>query len=99
MIHRALEAIIRERLFKGKALLLFGPRQSGKSTLVHTMLEGKEYLHFSGDDGYVRETLSNISTNNLRAIIGQHKILFIDEAQRINNIGLTLKLVTERMCR
>lgn len=97
LITRTLQKALDERLFKGKALLLFGPRQSGKSTLVNAVLNNKEYLHFSGDDSSVRESLSNTSLSNLKAVIGKHKILFIDEAQRIPDIGLTLKLITDQI--
>jgi uncharacterized protein len=97
MIPRVLQKTVQERLFKGKAILIFGPRQSGKSTLVETVLDSKEYLHISGDDGYIREVLSNTSVTTLKTIIGKNKILFIDEAQRIINIGLTLKLITDQI--
>lgn len=97
MIPRILQKTIEDRLFKGKALLIFGPRQCGKSTLVEAVLAGKEHLHLSGDDGYIREALSNTSATTLKTIIGKYKILFIDEAQRINNIGLTLKLITDQI--
>jgi len=97
MIKRILEDTIRQRLFKGKALLIFGPRQCGKSTLTEAALKGNEYLHLTGDDSYVREALSNTSVTTLKTIIGKYKILFIDEAQRITNIGLTLKLITDQI--
>lgn len=97
MIPRILQKAVQERLFKGKAILIFGPRQCGKSTLVETILKDKEYLHISGDDGYVREALSNTSVAALKTIIGKNKILFIDEAQRITNVGLTLKLITDQI--
>ena len=97
MIRRALQSTIHDRLFKNKAILLFGSRQCGKSTLIEAVLEGKEYLHLSGDDGYIRDVLSNISLTTLKTIIGNHKIVFIDEAQRIINVGLTLKLITDHL--
>jgi len=97
MIPRVLQKTVEERLFKGKALLIFGPRQCGKSTLIETLLSGQEYLHLSGDDSSVREILSNTSVATLKTIIGKNKILFIDEAQRVNNIGLTLKLITDQI--
>jgi len=97
MVQRILQAAIQERLFKGKAILIFGARQCGKSTLVEALLKGKEYLHISGDDGYVREIFTNTSLTTLKTIIGKNKILFIDEAQRIVNIGLTLKLITDQI--
>ncbi|MEO8771371.1 MAG: ATP-binding protein [Ferruginibacter sp.] len=97
MITRTLEKAIHDRLFKGKAIIVFGPRQCGKSTLVEAVLSGKEYLHVSGDDSDIREILSNTSVATLKTIIGKKKIFFIDEAQRINNIGLTLKLITDQI--
>src|SRR5271156_3335548 len=97
MIPRLLQKTIDERLFRGKAILIFGPRQSGKSTLVETLLGNKEYLHLSGDNAYVREALSNTDAIKLKTIIGKNKILFIDEAQRVTNIGLTLKLITDQI--
>ena len=99
MIARSLQNAIKSRLFKGKALLLFGPRQSGKSTLVESFLEGqdKSWLYMNGDDGDIRELLTGSSATKLRSILGKNQILFIDEAQRIPNIGLTIKLITDRI--
>lgn len=88
-----------QRLFQGKALVLFGPRQAGKTTLVGQLLTayGDQVLSLNGDEGDVRELLSNTTSTRLRAIIGPHRLLFIDEAQRIENIGLTLKLLTDQL--
>ncbi|MFI5139173.1 MAG: ATP-binding protein [Sphingobacteriales bacterium] len=97
MIKRILQTAIQDRFFKNKAILLFGPRQCGKSTLIESLLTGKEYLYLNGDDADVRETLSNTTSTKLSAIIGRHTIVFIDEAQRIPNIGLTLKIITDRL--
>lgn len=97
MVHRILEKSILGRLHRGKAILLFGPRQSGKSTLVQAVLEGKEYLYLNGDDSSVRESLSNTSLSHLKTVIGRQKILFVDEAQRITNVGLMVKLITDQL--
>ncbi len=97
MIQRALSGRIEKRMFKGKALLLFGARQCGKSTLVETLLANKDHLYMNGDDADVREILTNTSATKLKAHVGHHKILFIDEAQRVPNIGLTIKLFTDRI--
>jgi len=99
MIQRLLEPTIEKRLFKGKAILLFGARQTGKSTLTEALLRGQEHswIALNGDDADVREALSNTNATKLRAIIGEKRILVIDEAQRIENIGLTLKIITDQI--
>lgn len=97
MIIRTLQTILKKRLFKGKAILLFGPRQCGKSTLVEAMLGSTDHYYMNGDEADVRETLSNTTSTKLKAIIGNKKVVFIDEAQRIPNVGLTLKLFTDQI--
>jgi uncharacterized protein len=97
MIKRELQDKVEKKLFKGKAILIFGPRQVGKSTLAEILLKGKEYLYLNGDDSDVRENLTNTTSTKLKAIIGNKKIVLIDEAQRVKNIGLTLKLFTDQI--
>lgn len=97
MIKRDLEKKIINRFGTGKAILLIGPRQVGKTTLFNKLLEGKEYLFLNGDDPTVRKLVSNPNLEKLKNIIGNYKIVFIDEAQRIDNIGLTLKLITDQL--
>lgn len=99
MYQRQLEARILARLFKGKAILLFGPRQVGKSTMVEAVLQqtGQTWLNLNGDEADVRAQLSNTTSTRLKAIFGQHTLVLIDEAQRIENIGLTLKLITDQI--
>ena len=97
MIKRALEEQINNRFGKGKAILLIGPRQVGKTTLFNKLLEDKEHLFLNGDDPTVRKLLTNPNIEQLKNIIGSYKIVFIDEAQRIDNIGLTLKLITDQL--
>ncbi|MES2331983.1 MAG: ATP-binding protein [Bacteroidota bacterium] len=99
MIHRSLQSIIEARFFKGKAILLFGPRQCGKSTLIELLLKAqpKSWLYLNGDEADVRELLTNTTSTRLKTIAANHNIVFIDEAQRIPNIGLTLKLFTDQL--
>lgn len=97
MIKRELEKQINKRFGKGKAILLIGPRQVGKTTLFNKLLERKEHLFLNGDDPTVRKLLTNPNIEQLKNIIGNFKVVFIDEAQRIDNIGLTLKLITDQL--
>jgi predicted AAA+ superfamily ATPase len=97
MIKRHLEEQINKRFGKGKAILLIGPRQVGKTTLFNKLLERKEHLFLNGDDPTVRKLLTNPNIEQLKNIIGNYKVVFIDEAQRIDTIGLTLKLITDQL--
>lgn len=97
MIRRNAQQAIEGRLFKGKAILVFGPRQAGKSTLIENILKDKDHLYLNGDDADIRDILTNTTATKLRAIIGNKKILFIDEGQRVPDIGLTLKLITDQI--
>ena len=97
MIIRSLEHRIEKKLFKGKAIILFGPRQAGKSTMIESILQEKEHLYLNGDDADVREILTSTTATRLKSVMGSKTILFIDEAQHIPNIGLTLKLFTDQI--
>ena len=99
IIIRSAETRIQARLFKGKAVILLGPRQAGKTTLVEGILRkrAEKVLELNADEPDVRELLDNCTSTRLRALIGESRLLFIDEAQRVPNIGLTLKLVTDRI--
>jgi len=99
MIKRLLYSYINNRLFKGKAILILGPRQSGKTTLIESILHdhSQPSISLNGDEPDVRELLSNTTSTRLKSIIGKNKIVFIDEAQRIPNIGITIKLFTDAL--
>ncbi len=96
MYQRILEEDILNRIGKGKAIILIGPRQVGKTTLIRKVLENKDYLFLDADDPIVRSLLENPNTEQIRNLIGNHKTIFIDEAQRISGIGITLKIITDQ---
>lgn len=96
MIARTLTKIVSSKLFKGKAIVLIGPRQVGKTTLIKELLRSNPYLFLNGDDPIVRSKLTNPSSEELKTILGNFKIVFIDEAQRIENIGITLKIIHDQ---
>ncbi len=97
MIPRIISAKIKDRFFRGKAIIVFGPRQSGKTTLVYTLLQdySGQYIKFNGDEPDIREQFANATSAKLKALIGKYKIVFIDEAQRIEEIGLGIKLIVD----
>ena len=98
-VHRTLESELARRLFSGKALVLYGPRQCGKTTLLRHLTEkyGDEVLWMNGDNPDTRNTLVQITTAGWKRLLGKCKVLVLDEAQRIDNIGLSLKLITDEL--
>jgi predicted AAA+ superfamily ATPase len=97
MIVRDLTRVIKSKLDKGKVIVLIGPRQVGKTTLVNYLLKGIPFLFLDGDDAVVSDTLANANTETLKNIIGNYKYVFIDEVQRIPNIGLKLKIIVDQI--
>jgi predicted AAA+ superfamily ATPase len=100
MIVRTQLKYAQDRLFKGKALLVFGPRQAGKSTFVAQLLaqnSKKKVLQLNGDDDDTRELLAKPNSTKLKNIIGNNEILFIDEAQRIQDIGIVIKIIIDQL--
>lgn len=95
MITRQLQHIIQANLFKNKAILIYGARQVGKTTLVHSLVKKyiNQTLFLNGDDADVRDILTHVSSTKLKPVIGQHKIVVLDEAQRIPETGLVLKII------
>ncbi len=96
MIQRILEPAIKRKLKSGKAILLFGARQVGKTTLLQKILEKSDYLFLDADDPTIRALLTNPNTEDIKTIIADHDLVFLEEAQRIPNIGLTFKIITDQ---
>jgi predicted AAA+ superfamily ATPase len=95
MINRVINELIEKRLNRGKAIVLLGPRQVGKTTLINEFLKQREFLFLNGDDADHRELLENAGTTKLKSVIGNHKFIFIDEAQRIKGAGIIAKLIID----
>lgn len=97
-IHQYLLDILGKITTQGKALIIYGPRQIGKTTLLHKLLEKKQnYLLVSGEDINVQHFLSSQSIETLKSFIGDKKLLVIDEAQKVPRIGLNLKLLVDHV--
>lgn len=81
-----------------KVIIIYGPRQAGKTTLIKSILQGmgEEFEYFTGDDLYAQDIFSKNELESLkRALKG--KTVVIDEAQKIKNIGITLKLIFDNL--
>ncbi len=96
-IQRKLQETVSKRVFRGKAIIILGARQVGKSTLISHVSETLEdpKLDLNCDDPDVRNMLTDINSVNLRLLVGRNKIIAIDEAQRVENIGLVLKRIVD----
>jgi predicted AAA+ superfamily ATPase len=99
MIVRRQIEFAKSRLFKGKALIIYGPRQAGKTTFCEQLLSGmgKKVLKMNGDDADTRELLSSPNEEMLRRLTAGYDILLLDEAQRITEVGLAIKIFTDRI--
>jgi predicted AAA+ superfamily ATPase len=98
MISRILVDRLRQKMFKQKAIIVLGPRQVGKTTLLKNLaFDPDEILWMNADEIDVQQRLSEVSSGSFKALLGKKKIFIIDEAQRIENIGLKLKLITDNL--
>ena len=95
---RILEKRLKRDSFKGKALVVIGPRQIGKTTLIKELLKSfkkEEAKLINCDNPSDLESLEEKNLEFLEGIVGNSKILFIDEAHKVPNIGQTLKILVD----
>jgi len=98
MIFRELHTVIESKLFQNKAIILLGARQTGKTTMLKELTKNKEgVLWLNADEADTVALFENASSTRFKAIFAGKKIIVIDEAQRISNIGLKLKLITDQI--
>jgi hypothetical protein len=98
-IHQIHLENIKKYLRPQKAVIIYGPRRVGKTTLLNHLIKDikEDYLFVSGEDVAVEEYLSSQSIQKLKSFLGNSKFLIIDEAQKIKNIGLNLKLILDNI--
>jgi predicted AAA+ superfamily ATPase len=96
-IKRLLLDQLKQNLMPGKVLVLYGPRQVGKTTLVKAMLESVplRYSYISADELVYRQALASQDRRVLGDLLGDNALLVIDEAQRVPDIGLNLKILVD----
>ncbi len=97
-IKRRVEGVIKDNLFKGKVIVVYGARQVGKTTMVTKIAEDLKipYGYLNCDEMNVLSRLQNAENSEaLKSLMGNNKLVIIDEAQRVKNIGLKLKLLVD----
>ena len=99
MIKRKIEKYICEHLNKNKIILLFGARQVGKTTLLENLYCLKQFktLFLNGDESNIKELLTETNSIRLKHAFVGYDIIVIDEAQVIPNIGITLKIIADKL--
>ena len=98
-IPRFIKSQVKKRMVPGKVVIILGPRQAGKTTLIREIIseETEPFLFVSGEDRAIKAWLGSQSLEVLRQNIGKHKLLVIDEAQNVPHIGLNLKLIVDHL--
>lgn len=99
MYKRILQQLIQDRSFKHKAIILLGARQVGKTTLLKEIIkEQKEnVLYLNCDEPRTVSALTNRNLEDIKALTGGNKLVVIDEAQKVDNVGLTIKIMVDNM--
>ncbi|MEI7619969.1 MAG: ATP-binding protein [Candidatus Falkowbacteria bacterium] len=100
LINRAILKPILEKLVNSnKIVIIYGARQVGKTTLANQIISelGLKTLKINADEKKYLDVLSCCDLNKLKALVSGYELLFIDEAQRIENIGLNLKILSDNL--
>ncbi|MEK7544076.1 MAG: ATP-binding protein [Patescibacteria group bacterium] len=96
LIDRSITTLIKDKLAgEPKVIVLYGPRQSGKTVLLNEIAgaEKRKKLSLKGEDVRIQEVFSVPRYDTLKSYLGDTEVLIIDEAQKIDNIGSSLKLI------
>jgi predicted AAA+ superfamily ATPase len=96
-ITRQIQGKIEEKLFKGQVVILYGARQVGKTTLLKEF-ERKyagDVIYLNCDEPDIREKLTDKTSTQLKDITNGKRLVLIDEAQRVRDIGISLKLLVD----
>ena len=99
LINRTIASQILESLVPNKVVVLVGPRRVGKTVLIEQLVNsiGEPYLLLNGEDFAVREILARRTVQNYINLLGGRRVLLIDEAQKIPDIGNILKLMVDQI--
>ena len=84
MIERKILSEVEKRLFKGKAIIIYGPRRVGKTTLAKEILKkyGDDHGYFNCEEPDINAVLTNKTSTELKKFFGDRRLIVLDEAQR-----------------
>ncbi|MFC2159124.1 ATP-binding protein [Actinomycetota bacterium] len=96
-IKRDIEEMVMAKLFKGRAIIIYGARQVGKTTLIRKIQDdcNQSSNYLNCDEPDIRESLTNKTSTEIKELIGNNKLILIDGAQRVRDIGISLKLIID----
>ena len=96
-IERLLQTLLQNSLLPGKVVVLYGPRQVGKTTLAKALLQtiNRRTRYINADELLYRDALASQNRQTLDAVLADAEVLIIDEAQRVPDIGLNLKILID----
>lgn len=97
IVKRKIQERVEEALFKGKVVIIYGARQVGKTTLAKE-IQRKHFeksIYLNCDEPDIRAAFTDKTSTEIKSFLGDKKIVILDEAQRIKNIGVTLKLIVD----
>ena len=97
LIKRAIQNKIEEKLFKGRIIIIYGSRRVGKTTLAKQIQKKylDESIYLNCDEPDIKEAFTNVTSTEVKNFIGNKRLVFLDEAQRIKNIDLSLKIAVD----
>src|SRR3989338_3261923 len=96
-IDRTIEKKIKDRFFKGKIIIIYGARQVGKTTLSKKILSdfASAGRYLNCEQLSVERGLNELESEKIKSFLGNYKLIVLDEAQNIPNIGRVLKIIID----
>jgi len=90
---RSTYPLLKSQLYKGKTILLYGARRTGKTELIRRLMAEEGGVYFNVEHKQVRDQFSTTNTTKLQDLVGNHKLIAFDEVQSIEGAGLVLKVL------
>ena len=94
-IKRIIENQLKDKLFKEKVVILYGPRRVGKTTLVKKIAREYNGKYFLCEEPDIMAALTRKTSTEMKKFLGDAKLIVLDEAQKITDIGTSLKLLVD----